>query len=143
MKSRIFPIGAVALPVALLSGAAHAQAPVQGLPLTPAPAQAKAQAPVLTQARTQAQTPRTVYLFSAAVGRDANTLNAAQSAPWGNGTVENDRRVNYEGAPVLRLTTRNLQEGVRFDLNTPLDLDNYRENGFLRFRLRFQEGGGG
>jgi hypothetical protein len=90
-----------------------------------------------------AQAPRTIYLYNAALGRAPSVINAAKSGPWGNGTVSNARRVDYEGAPVLQLTTRNFQEGVRFDLTTPVDLAPYTATGFLRFRLRFNEGGFG
>lgn len=89
-------------------------------------------------AQNAAQTPRTLYLYSASLGTAAANLNAAKTAPWGNGAVSNARDMDYEGAPVLSLTTRNQQEGVRFDLATPVDLEAYRASGFLRLRLRFQ-----
>lgn len=83
--------------------------------------------------------PRTIYLYNASLGRAPASLNAAKSGPWGNGSIRDSRRVDYEGAPVLELTTRNLQEGARFDFVTPVDLDAYRDSGFLRLRLRFRE----
>jgi hypothetical protein len=45
----------------------------------------------------------------------------------------------YEGAPTLKITTRNFREGVRFDLKAPLDIEPYREAGYLRLRLHFQD----
>lgn len=105
-------LGAMVLPLALFSSGAGAQ---------------------------NAPTPRTIYLYNAALGTSLANVNAAKTAPWGNGAVINARDMDYEGAPVLRLTTRNLQEGVRFDLTTPTDLEPYRANGFLRLRLRFRE----
>lgn len=86
-----------------------------------------------------AQGARSVYLYNAAVGSAQASVNDARNAPWGNGEATNDRRMEYEGAPVLRVTTRNLQEGVRFDLKNPVDLDALRETGFLRLRVRFRE----
>ena len=89
-----------------------------------------------------AQTVRTVYLYNAALGTAPTNVNAAKSGPWGNGEVRNARDMDYEGAPVLRLLTRNFQEGARFDLTAPVDFESYRENGFLRLRLRFRDSGG-
>ncbi len=108
-----FAIGALALPLALFSGVARAQN-------APAP-------------------PRTVYLYSAALGTVGGNLGAAKTAPWGNGLAAIARETVYEGAPVLGVTTRNFQEGVRFDLNTPIDIEGFRANGFLRLRLRFRD----
>lgn len=116
---------------ALPLGAARAQ---DAAPAAPATA-----APTTTTPATVAAT-RTVYLYAAVPGR-APGINAARRASWGNGLIEPERRVDYEGAPVLRVTTRNFQEGVRFDLDTPADFDAYREQGFLRLRLRFADAG--
>ncbi len=89
------------------------------------------------------QEPRTIYLYTAALGAAQANVNSAKSAPWGNGEATNDRAMDYEGAPVLRVTTRNFQEGIRFDLNTPVDFDAYKNGGFLRLRLRFRSMGFG
>lgn len=86
-----------------------------------------------------AQTPRTIYFYNSALGAPAPGATAIKTAPWGNGSIRNSRTVDYERAPVLEITTRNLQEGARFDLATPVDIEPYRENGFLRLRLKFQE----
>jgi hypothetical protein len=91
----------------------------------------------------QAQTARTVYLYNAALGNAQASVNDARTAPWGNGESSNDRRMDFEGAPVLRVTTRNFQEGIRFDLKTPADYDAFRDKGFIRLRVRFRDIGGG
>ena len=95
------------------------------------------------QAQDAAPKARTIYLYNASLGTAPASINAAKSGPWGNGTVSNSRRVDYEGAPVLELVTRNLQEGARFDFTSPINLDAYRDTGFLRLRLRFRDGGQG
>lgn len=86
--------------------------------------------------------PRTIYLYNASLGTAPASINAAKSGPWGNGSITKARRVDYEGAPVVQIQTRNLQEGVRFDFTTPVDIDAYRDAGFLRLRLRFRDAGG-
>lgn len=114
MKTRWnFAVGALALPLVLFSGLARAQ--------------------------NAATPPRTVYLYSAALGTAGGNLGAAKTAPWGNGLAAISRDMNYEGAPVLGVTTRNFQEGVRFDLAAPIDIEGFRANGFLRLRLRFRD----
>lgn len=88
----------------------------------------------------QAQDARTVYLFNATPGTGTGFQNAATTAPWGNGLIRPTRQaVDYEGASVLELQTRNFAEGARFDLRTPLDLTPFVERGLLRLRLRFQD----
>ena len=37
---------------------------------------------------------------------------------------------------MLNITTRNFYEGARFDFKTPVNLDPYREDGYLRLRVR-------
>ena len=103
-----------------------------------------------SQAQNVAPKARTIYLYNASLGTAPAGINAAKSGPWGNGSVAVSRRVDYEGAPVLELVTRNFQEGARFDFTTPVNLDAYRDTGFLRLRLRFRDdaqtggsGGGG
>ncbi|PQV64733.1 hypothetical protein B1R32_104232, partial [Abditibacterium utsteinense] len=93
----------------------------------------------VAQAQNAAPRARTIYLYNASLGRGPASINAAKNGPWGNGTVTNSRRVDYEGAPSLEIVTRNFQEGARFDFNTPVDLEAYRDTGFLRLRLRFRE----
>lgn len=91
----------------------------------------------------QAQTPRTIYLYSASLGAPAPGAAQAKIASWGNGESKIARTVDYEGATVLQMTTRNFNEGVRFDLATPIDVEPYRAQGFIRLRLRFGEAGAG
>ena len=87
-----------------------------------------------------AQSPRTIYLYNASLGTaPAGALNA-KTAPWGNGEIKPTRQlVEYEGAGVLELTTRNFAEGARFDLKPSINIDPYIENGFVRLRLKFAE----
>jgi len=89
-----------------------------------------------------AQVARTVYFFNASVGSGAGVAIDAQSAPWGNGALRRVRRPDYEGAPTLQILTRNFAEGVRFDLNQPIDPRPYLQNGFIRLRLKFNGAGG-
>src|SRR5687767_3351538 len=82
-----------------------------------------------------AAAPRTVYLWTS-----GGLENVAKQDTWGNGAVAVAGDITYDGASVLKITTRNFGEGARFDLKAPIDLTPYRTNGFLRFRLRFKEG---
>lgn len=61
-----------------------------------------------------------------------------RTGAWGNGMVRGARNVDFEGAPVLEVTTRDFQEGGRFDLTTPVDITSYQTSGFIRLRLRFK-----
>jgi len=61
--------------------------------------------------------------------------------PWGNGVAKTTQEVDYEGAQALEVTTRNLHEGVRFDLNPPVDVMPYRANGYIRLRVHFKSVG--
>src|SRR5690349_12016221 len=85
--------------------------------------------------------PRSVYFWSSAVGSDGlrSGVDGARLGTWGNGKFEDSRSMLYEGAPTLKITTRNFREGVRFDLKTPLDIQEYRNAGYLRLRLHFQD----
>lgn len=79
-------------------------------------------------------TPRTIYLWTSG-GLD----NVAKPETWGNGSATPAKDVTYDGASVLKITTRNFGEGARLDLKSPVDLAPYRTSGILRFRLRFNE----
>ena len=86
----------------------------------------------------RAQSPRTVYLYNASLGSAPAGTLGAKTAPWGNGEIKATRQpVQYEGASVLEVTTRNFAEGARFDLKTPVNIDSYIEKGFIRLRLKF------
>jgi hypothetical protein len=89
------------------------------------------------------QPARTIYLYNASLGAPAPGAVVAKTGVWGNGSVGRARGVDYEGASVLEITTRNLQEGARFDLVSPVDIQPYMETGFLRLRLKFSAGRGG
>lgn len=58
-------------------------------------------------------------------------------AKWGNGEFSTNRRVRFDTLETLQVTTRNLREGVRFDLKKPLDITPYMDKGFLRLRVQF------
>ena len=84
------------------------------------------------------QSARTIYLYNASVGTAPASALDAKTGSWGNGEIKPTRQpVDYEGAPVLELTTKNFAEGARFDLNPPVDIGPYLAKGFLRFRLKF------
>ncbi len=86
----------------------------------------------------RAQSPRTVYLYNASLGSAPAGVSSAKTAPWGNGEIKATRQpVEYEGASVMEVTTRNFAEGARFDLKTPINIDSYIEKGFVRLRLKF------
>ncbi|HEX8550732.1 MAG TPA: hypothetical protein VF681_04175 [Abditibacteriaceae bacterium] len=76
---------------------------------------------------------RTIYMYNAGPGLGGNKLGA-----WGNGEAGNSRQWTYNGEGVLRIRSRNLYEGARFDLATPLDIAPYKRDGFFRLRLRFK-----
>lgn len=87
-----------------------------------------------------AQNPRTIYFYNASLGTAPASVLGAKTAPWGNGEIKPTRQlVAYEGAGVLEITTRNFAEGARFDLKTPVNIDPYLENGFIRLRLKFAD----
>ena len=58
-------------------------------------------------------------------------------AKWGNGDFSVTKRVRFDTLETLQVTTRNLREGVRFDLKQPLDITPYMDEGFLRLRVQF------
>ncbi len=99
--------------------------------------------PVLCVRTAGAQTARSVYLFNSSFGQGPGVVQDARTGPWGNGSTQLARRVDYEGAPSLQITTRSFVEGVRFDLTRPIDPTPYMNNGFVRLRLKFREIGGG
>ena len=80
-----------------------------------------------------AQGASTVYIYDS-IGATSKT----RTGVWGNGTATRSQSVTYEGNPTLEVTTRNFNEGARFDLATPLDLTPYRQSGLLRLYLRFR-----
>ncbi|HEX8234966.1 MAG TPA: hypothetical protein VF600_03335 [Abditibacteriaceae bacterium] len=89
----------------------------------------------ITQAH--AQTPSTLYVW------DGSVASAARVAPWGNGTAQQAGR----GSNALQVTTHSFYEGVRFDLNTPIDIEPYKQTGFWRIKVQMRGaspfGGGG
>ena len=88
----------------------------------------------------RAQAPRTVYLYNASLGTAPAGVAGAQLGPWGNGEIKPTRQfVQYEGAPVMEVTTKGFAEGARFDLKTPVDIDAYKQSGFIRLRLKFAQ----
>lgn len=58
---------------------------------------------------------------------------------WGNGVGQITRDLTYNGDDVLEMTTRNFNEGVSFEFSPPVNLDDYKTEGYVRLRLRFQE----
>ena len=91
----------------------------------------------------RAQSPRTIYLYNASLGTAPAGVLGAKTAPWGNGEIKPTRQsVQYEGASVLEVTTKNFAEGVRFDLKTPVNIEPYLAKGFIRLRLKFAAAGG-
>ena len=88
----------------------------------------------------RAQGPRTVYLYNASLGSAPASVSGAKFGPWGNGEIKPTRqRVEYEGAGVVEVTTKNFAEGARFDFKTPVNIDSYQAKGFVRLRLKFAE----
>lgn len=85
--------------------------------------------------------PRSVYFWNSAAGTQGTRagVDSARVGVWGNGEQRIARDVKYEDADTLKVTTRNFREGVRFDLKTPLDIEQYRESGYVRFRVRFDQ----
>ncbi|MEO6908211.1 MAG: hypothetical protein ABI210_10005 [Abditibacteriaceae bacterium] len=63
-------------------------------------------------------------------------------AKWGNGNFSVTKNVPFDTLETLQVTTRNLSEGVRFDLKNPLDLTPYMDKGVLRLRVKFSSGKG-
>ena len=91
----------------------------------------------------RAQGPRTIYLYNASLGTAPAGVLGAKTAPWGNGEIKATRQpVEYEGASVLEVTTKNFAEGARFDLKTPVNIEPYLAQGFVRLRLKFATAGG-
>ena len=90
----------------------------------------------------QAAGTRTVYFYSGAGQAEA------KPGSWGNGAADKAQDADYENADALKVTTRNLNEGIRFDLAQPIDITPYLApgaNGLVRLRVRFASafGGGG
>ena len=75
--------------------------------------------------------PRSVYLYG------SGDEKSVKIGAWGNGVATKAQRVQYEGIETLSATTRNFNEGIRFDLNTPLPIAPYLNNGLFRMRVRF------
>ena len=75
---------------------------------------------------------RTIYLWD---GTGA-TERSVRLGAWGNGDFEVEKNVEGRAQNVLEVRTRNFYEGVRFQFAQPLSLENYRQSGLLRFRLR-------
>src|SRR4028118_2213548 len=80
-----------------------------------------------------AQGAPTVFIYDS-IGGTSKT----RAGVWGNGAADRSQSVTYEGSATLEVTTRNFNEGARFDLATPIDLAPYRQAGLLRLFLRFR-----
>ncbi len=98
-------------------------------------------APVFLWAASTQAAPRSVYFWNSSAGTEGTraAVDLARPGVWGNGEFADSRDVKYEGANTLKITTRNFREGVRFDLKTPFDITEYKETGYLRFRLKFRD----
>jgi hypothetical protein len=77
----------------------------------------------------KAQMPKTVYVW------DGSMASASRVGSWGNGTAQ--PAANRDGS-ALQITTHNFSEGVRFDLNTPVNLDEYKQGGFWRIKVQMR-----
>ena len=82
--------------------------------------------------------PPSIFFWNSGGGTDY----VKPPAKWGNGDFSTSRSVRFDTLETLQVTTRNLREGVRFDLKKPLDLTPYMDQGFLRLRVQFNSGGG-
>jgi hypothetical protein len=80
------------------------------------------------QAQVQAQTPSTLYVW------DGSVASASRVGSWGNGTAQPAGR----GSNVLQVTTHSFYEGVRFDLNNPIDIKPYKQAGFWRIKVQMR-----
>lgn len=69
---------------------------------------------------------RTIYIWTGGAG------SVSTVGTWGNGSAT----ASGAGESGLTIRTRNFYEGARFDLNPPIDLEPYRQTGYLRLRLR-------
>ena len=100
-------------------------------------------APVFLWVVSTQAAPRSVYFWNSSAGTEGtrSAVDLARPGVWGNGEFADSRDVKYEGANTLKITTRNFREGVRFDLKTPLDIAQYKEIGYLRFRFKFGDAG--
>ncbi|RYG71031.1 hypothetical protein EON80_06055, partial [bacterium] len=64
---------------------------------------------------------------------DSQVTGAGKVGSWGNGSGEVTRG---RTGSTLQVKTLNLEEGVRFDLDKPIDLAPFRQSGFWRIRLQ-------
>lgn len=99
--------------------------------------------PLVSALPVSAQTARSIYLYNSSFGQGVGVVQDARVGSLGNGTSTPARRVEYEDAPSLQVTTRSFAEGLRFELAQPVDPTPYMNNGFIRLRLKFREIGGG
>ena len=74
---------------------------------------------------------RSIYLYGS--GDD----KAVKIGAWGNGVASKAQGVQYEGVETLRAVTRNFNEGIRFDLTSPIAITPYLNDGLFRMRVRF------
>lgn len=97
--------------------------------------------PAFAQVQDSSMSPRSVYFWNSAAGTQGLKagVDSARAGDWGNGEQKLARDVKYEDADTLKITTRGLREGVRFDLKTPLDITPYRSEGYVRLRVRFHD----
>jgi len=78
--------------------------------------------------------PPSIFFWNSGGGTDY----VKPPAKWGNGDFSVTRSVRFDTLETLQVTTRNLREGVRFDMKKPLDLTPYMDQGFLRLRVQFR-----
>ncbi len=97
--------------------------------------------PAQAQVQDSTVSPRSVYFWNSAAGTQGLKagVDSARAGVWGNGEQKLARDVKYEDADTLKITTRGLREGVRFDLKTPLDITPYRSEGYVRLRVHFHD----
>ena len=89
--------------------------------------------PLPTMARQVVAVP-TTYLWDS-----GGQVAISRVGTWGNGVGQITRALTYNGDDVLEMTTRNFNEGVSFEFSPPVNLNDYKTEGYLRLRLRFQE----
>lgn len=85
-----------------------------------------------------APAPSSIYLWNSGGGADQVRI-----AKWGNGDSRVSKEVPFDSLATLSVTSKNLREGVRFDLRNPVDITPYMNQGYLRLRVQFHSGGPG
>ncbi|MHB0913786.1 MAG: PKD domain-containing protein [Armatimonadota bacterium] len=62
------------------------------------------------------------FLLDKSVRIYSPTTPGATASAWGSGAWKEITKLDYHGAPVLEVTSRDLREGLRIDFTPPLDL---------------------